>query len=110
MMAADGQALPPPGEYTLAVSCLNIFSAGASALPSAPAGSQVMATDTHNLTVLAAATKPPRVAIDEELRVVLDGKQPFFHVGFVGFCTTSARQRQPDGTVPAEWLQCNHGV
>jgi hypothetical protein len=69
-----------------------------------------MATDTHNLTVLAAATKPPRVAIDEELRVVLDGTQPVVHVVCVGVCTTSARQRQPDGTVPAEWLQCNHAV
>ena len=53
-----------------------------------------MVTDNHNLTVLTAATKPPRVAIDEQLRIVLDGKQPFFPVGFVGFCTTLANASQ----------------
>jgi hypothetical protein len=91
MMPANGQALPPPGEYTLLVSCLNVSS---SPLLSTSTGSQVMVTDNHNLTVLTAATKPPRVAIDEQLRIVLDGKQPFFPVGFVGFCTTLANASQ----------------
>ena len=69
----------PPGQYQLVVSLLNTSSSAAG---------QVIATDVHNLTVLAEATPPPAVGIDEQSRLVVNGTDFFFPVGFIGFCTS----------------------
>eukprot|EP01051_Picozoa_sp_SAG22_P008105 SAG22_NODE_600_length_8677_cov_18.222429_3_plen_915_part_00 len=91
LMAEDGAPLLSPGDYSLSVSCVNI----SSKTGGAGGRGAVMATDKHNLTVLpTAATKPPRVSIDQQNRVVLDGKQFFFPMGWIGFCTTIANATQ----------------
>lgn len=99
LMAEDGAPHLPPGDYALFVSCINTSSALSSS-SSFGAGAQatvVMATDQHNLTVLqpaTAATKPPRVKIDQQNRVVLGGETYFFPMGWIGFCTTLANATQ----------------
>ena len=80
LMKASAAPALSPGNYALFVSCLNASSSDAARVP--------MATDSHNLTVLAPSTPTPAVAIDQELRVIIDGHQPFFPIGFIGFCST----------------------
>ena len=82
LMKASATPALSPGNYALVVSCINRSSSDAAGVP--------MATDSHNLTVLAPSTPAPAVTIDQELRVIIDGHQPFFPIGFIGFCSTLA--------------------
>lgn len=88
LMEADSAPALRPGDYALSVSCVNITTASAATEP--------IATASHNLTVLASSPSgpPPPVTIDQLSRVVLDGNESFFPIGFIGYCSTLSNVSQ----------------